>query len=362
MSNKVWNYSAGPAGLPAEVMKRAQAEFCDFEGCGMGIMEVSHRGPQFQPVIDRAIANIREMMDIPENYEVIFVQGGASLQFSMIAMSLLKGSADYADTGAWSTKAVKEAKLFGKANVICSSKEQNYNCIPDVNSWNMDPNASYLHITTNNTIFGTQYHEFPEPPADVPLIADMSSDIMSRVVDVSKFGMIYGGLQKNLGPSGAAIVIVRKDLIADREPSDIPTMLKYSTHISKGSMFNTPPTFSLYMLALVTDWMKEQGGIAAIEKVNDAKSEALYEAIDSSAYYKGTAAGADRSKMNVCFRLPSEELESKFIKDAAANGLMFLKGHRDVGGCRASLYNAVPMAGVEALIDFMNEFKDNNPA
>jgi len=356
---QVYNFSAGPAMLPADVMAIARDEFCDFRQTGSGLIELSHRGPEFTAVIDRAVANIRELMGLTDDHAVTFIQGGASLQFAMVPMNLMLpgGFAEYADTGSWSSKAMKEAKLFGEVRTVASSKEAKYTHIPDVSAWAMDPAASYLHITSNNTIFGTQYHAFPEAPT--PLVADMSSDIMSKVIDASKFGLIYAGAQKNLGPSGVAVVIIRKDLLA-RTPAKLPTMLKYGTFVEENSLYNTPPTFAIYLVALVTDWLKRIGGLAAIEEINDAKSEALYERIDATGFYRNPVEPASRSKMNVVFRLPSEELEAKFLKEAKALGLVGLKGHRSVGGVRASIYNAMPLAGVERLIDFMNDFEQKN--
>ena len=353
---KIYNFAAGPAMMPEAVMKKAQQEFCAYQDSGSGIMELSHRGKYFKPVIEAAEANVRKLLNLSDDFAVIFVQGGASMQFAMIPMNLLNGgTADFIDTGVWSSKACKEAKLFGTANVAASSKETKYDHIPARGEWKLTPGAAYMHITSNNTIAGTQYQQLPKAPAGVPLIADMSSDIMSRVFNVNDFGLIYAGAQKNLGPSGLAVVIIRKDLAA-RTPETVPTMLRYSTYIDNGSLFNTPPTFGIYMLALVTDYFKELGGIAAIEKINNAKAAKLYAFLDSSDFYRSTVAKADRSRMNVVFRTPSDELDAKFVKDATANGLTDLKGHRLVGGCRASIYNAMPMEGVDALIDFMKEF------
>ncbi len=358
---KVYNFSAGPAMLPEDVMKLAQAEFCDFKGSGCGLIELSHRGKLFTEVINRAVANVRELMNVSDDYAVLFIQGGASMQFSMLAMNLLTPgmSADYADTGVWSNKAYKEAANIGQARLVCSSKADKYAYIPEFNTWQMDPKAAYLHITSNNTVAGTQYRTFPTVPAGVPVIADMSSDIMSRQVNVNDFGMIYAGAQKNLGPSGMALVILRKDLAA-RTPEKLPTMLKYSTYIDNDSLFNTPPTFSIYLLALVTDWLKANGGIAAMEKQNDAKAAKLYGYLDSTEFYTTPVQQASRSRMNVVWRLPSEELDAQFVKEATAAGLTSLKGHRLVGGCRASIYNAMPMAGVDALIAFMRDFEKRN--
>ncbi|QSH41164.1 3-phosphoserine/phosphohydroxythreonine transaminase [Lentisphaerota bacterium ZTH] len=358
---EVYNFSAGPAMLPKEVMETAKEEFCDFMGTGSGVMELSHRGPQFMEVLATAKQNTRDLMEISDDYEICFIQGGASMQFAMIPMNLLPagGVADYADSGTWSAKAIKEAERFGKVNIVGSSKSTNYDRIPLVRHWKPSENAAYLHITSNNTIAGTQYHTFPPVPEGVPMIADMSSDFMSRVIDVNDFGMLYGGAQKNLGPSGMALVIIRKDL-AERTPDTVPTMLRYKTYIDKDSMFNTPPTFAIYMYKQVTEWMKAKGGLPVIEEINNTKSEALYELLDRSGFYSSPVEPGSRSKMNVVFRLPSEELEAKFIKEAAQNGMSGLKGHRSVGGIRASIYNAMPLAGVEALIDFMLEFEKKN--
>ncbi|MCK5844879.1 MAG: 3-phosphoserine/phosphohydroxythreonine transaminase [Victivallales bacterium] len=356
---EVYNFSAGPAMLPKEVMKEACSEFTNYANTGCGLVELSHRGPEFSKVLEEVQSDIRELMGISDDYAVCFVQGGASMQFAMIPMNLMfpDGFAEYADTGTWSSKAMKEAGLFGEVKTVASSKDTNYDRIPVIRHWSPDPSASYLHITTNNTIAGTQYHAFPT--SDAPLIADMSSDIMSRKVNVDDFGMIYAGTQKNLAPSGMALVIIRKDL-AERTPKGVPTMLKYSTYIEKDSMFNTPPTFTIYMLGLVLKWLKRIGGLAAIEEINDAKSEAIYELLDNSGFYRSPVDPASRSKMNVVFRLPNEELEAKFVADAKKEGLSGLKGHRSVGGIRASIYNAIPMRGIETLVDFMNEFARNN--
>jgi len=346
--------------LPEEVMKIAQEEFCNYRGTGCGIMEISHRGKEFTEVIERAESNIRELMNISDDYAVCFIQGGASMQFAMVPMNLLPAgaTADYADSGVWASSAIKEAKKFGNINVCGSSKETNYDRIPEIRHWKPTPDAAYLHITSNNTIYGTQYHGFPES-GSTPMIADMSSDIMSRVINVNDFGLIYAGAQKNLGPSGVTLVIIKKDLAA-RTPKNVPTMLRYDTYINEKSLYNTPPTFGIYMLALVTDWMKETGGLSVIEDINDSKSEAIYEYLDKTDFYTSPVEAASRSKMNVVFRLPSEALEEKFIKEAKNEGMVGLKGHRSVGGVRASIYNAMPLAGVEKLIDFMLEFEKKN--
>ena len=358
---KIYNFSAGPAMLPEAVMRKAQAEFTNFQGSGSGMLELSHRGKFFQPVIDRAEANVRELLNISDEYAVIFVQGGASMQFAMVAMNLLNGgTADYIDTGVWSNKAAKEAKLFGTANIAASSRESKYDHIPAASEWKLTPGAAYMHITSNNTIAGTQYIKLPTAPAGVPLIADMSSDIMSRTFNVNDFGLIYAGAQKNIGPAGVALVIMRRELAARTDVTKVPTMLRYATYIDEGSMFNTPPTFAIYILALITDWLKENGGIPAMEKINDEKAKLLYDFLDDSSFYASTVAKADRSRMNVVFRTPSEELDAKFVSEATACGLTQLKGHRLVGGCRASIYNAMPIEGVQALIDFMKKFEAAN--
>jgi len=357
--SQVYNFNAGPAVLPADVMQQAQAEFVHYGALGFGIMEASHRAPEFEAIIQAAEANLRALMGIPEEYAVLFLQGGASLQFGMVPMNLLPagGSADYADTGTWSSKAIKEAKLFGNVNVVCSSKATNYDHIPAFGTWKLDPQAAYLHVTSNNTIFGTQYASFPTPPAGVPMIADMSSDILSRPLNVRDFAMIYAGAQKNLGPSGVTLVIMRKELAA-RCPANVTTMLKYSTHIDENSLYNTPPTFGIYILKLVTEWVQRQGGVAGIAARNEAKAKLLYDAIDGSGgFYRGPAKLDSRSRMNLCFTLPKAELDKPFLQGAVAAGLVGLKGHRSVGGMRASLYNAMPLAGVEALVSYMRQFR-----
>ena len=358
---KVYNFSAGPAMLPKEVMEQAQDEFCNFNNCGCGIMELTHRGKEFDAVINAAEQNVRDLLGLSDDYAVCFIQGGASLQFAMVPMNLMLpgGFAEYADTGTWSSKAMKEAKGFGEVKTIASSKATNYDHIPNIRHWKPTPGSSYLHITSNNTIFGTQYHEFPPSVPEVPMIADMSSDIMSRPFDMNQFGLVYAGAQKNLGPSGVTLVIIRKDLAA-RTPANVPTMLRYATYIDEHSMYNTPPTFAVYMLKLVTDWLKNLGGLTKIEQINNSKSQALYELIDKGGFYTSPVKPDSRSKMNVVFRLPSEELEEKFVKEAKAQGMIGLKGHRSVGGMRASIYNAMPLAGVEALVDFMIDFERKN--
>ena len=355
---KIYNFAAGPAMLPKAVMEKAQAEFTNYQNSGSGLMELSHRGKLFEPVLARAEANVRELLNVSDDYAVLFIQGGASMQFAMLAMNFLNGGvADYVDTGVWSSKALKEAKMFGSVNVVASSKETKYDHIPAESEWKRTADAAYLHITSNNTIAGTRFTKLPKPTPGVPMLSDMSSDIMSRPFDINDFGMVYAGAQKNLGPSGMALVILRKDLAARTDDSKVPTMLRYSTYIENDSMFNTPPTFAIYMLALVTDWVREQGGLAAMEKINEEKAAYLYDFLDNSSFYKSPVAKADRSIMNVVFRTPSEELDAAFVKEAKENGLTELKGHRLVGGMRASIYNAMPIEGVKALVEFMKKFE-----
>jgi len=338
------NFNAGPAALPEDVLKRAQNEWLNIEDSGMSVMELSHRSAQYDKIHIHAVETLKELMAIPENYEVLLLQGGASLQFSMIPMNLLKEGkhADYILTGSWSDKAFKEAKKIGETAIVASSKEEKYTYIPSLEDIKVNDGAAYLHITSNNTIYGTQWKKFPET-GNIPLIADMSSDILSEKIDVSKFGLIYAGAQKNLGPSGVTVVIIRKDLIQDNE--HLPTMLNYATHVTSNSLYNTPPTLAIYLLSLVLDWAKEQGGIEKIAEINQQKSKIIYDAIDeSNGFYKGHARPDSRSHMNVTFNLPSEEAEKQFLAEAKAAGFVGLNGHRSIGGCRASIYNAVPLA------------------
>ena len=359
--DQVFNFYPGPATLPQEVIQKAQEEFTNYDNIGFSICETSHRGNAFQSVLQNTKDNIRELLEVPDNYSILFLQGGASLQFAMTPMNLAVDDkpALYADTGSWTTKAIKEAKKICNTKVVYSGEEHNYQQIGNFSEWeNLTSDASYLYVCSNNTIAGTQFHYFPELEG-VPLVADMSSDIMSRQLDISKFGLIFAGAQKNLGPAGVTVVIIRNDL-AERVKDEVPTMLKYSTHIDKDSAFNTPPVFPIYMVGLVTEWIKDQGGLQAVEEINNSKAANLYDRIDATDFYRGTAAEADRSKMNVTFRLPSEDLEKQFLKEAEENNLIGLKGHRSVGGVRASIYNAMPLSGVSALIDFMSEFEDKN--
>lgn len=352
------NFNAGPAALPEEVLKRAQSEWLDIENSGMSVMELSHRSSQYDKIHNHAIATLKELMDIPENYEVLLLQGGASLQFSMVPMNLLKEGqrADYVLTGSWSDKAFKEGKKIGEVAIVASSKEDKYTYIPSLADIQVKDDAAYLHVTSNNTIYGTQWKEFPET-GNVPLIADMSSDILSEKIDVSKFGLIYAGAQKNLGPSGITVVIIRKDLIQDNK--ELPTMLNYATHSESNSLYNTPPTLAIYLLSLVLDWAKEQGGIEKIAEINHQKSKTIYDVIDeSNGFYKGHARPDSRSHMNVTFNLPTEEAEKQFLAEAKTLGFVGLGGHRSIGGCRASIYNAVPLAHCQELADFMKKFQE----
>jgi len=356
---RIFNFNPGPATLPLPALEKARDEFIDYMGTGMSIIETSHRAPEFDNVMANTQALIRELLGLPENYHILFLGGGASLQFAMLAMSFIPdgGSADYIDTGTWSTKAIKEAKIIAKCNVAASSEDKNYSYIPD--SFNFDPNAAYVHITSNNTIKGTQWHTWPDVGGK-PLLCDMSSDIMSRKIDVSKFSMIYAGAQKNLGPSGVTLVLI-KDEFAATAKEGLPTMLTYKTHINKNSLFNTPPVFPIYMVNLVLKWVKAQGGLEGVEKLNRQKADMLYAAMDQSdGYYRGTADKGARSIMNLTMRMADENLEKKFIAEGKAAGLHGLKGHRSVGGIRASMYNAFPLEGAEKLVEFMKEFKQKN--
>ena len=355
---RVYNFSAGPSMLPEEVLKKAQAEFLDFEESGMSVCEMSHRGKVFDKIAKKCEALFREVLNIPENYHVLFLQGGASQQFDAVPLNLMtSGKADYVVTGNFASKAAQEGAKYGEARVVASSKDKNYTYIPTLKKEDFSIDADYTHITSNNTIFGTRYVEFPDTPS--PLVCDMSSDILSREIDVSKFGLIYAGAQKNIAPAGLTIVIVRKDL-AEIETKFCPTMLKYSTQAKNDSMYNTPPCFPIYMSMLVLEWIQSQGGVKEIQKINEYKAGLLYDYIDSSDFYTNSVEKKDRSIMNVPFVTPSEELDKKFVKEAEANGLVSLKGHRLVGGMRASIYNAMPVEGVKKLIEFMKEFEKNN--
>lgn len=353
----IYNFSAGPAVLPKAVLQQAQAELLDWHGSGMSVMEMSHRGKEYMGIHAQAEADLRELMGIPSNYKVLFLQGGAHLQFSMIPLNLLRGktSVDYVNTGEWSKKAIGEAKKFTNVNVVADNKDKNCTYVPAFDTWKLDKDAAYVHYTPNETIGGVEFNWIPKT-GDVPLVADMSSNILSRQIDVSKFGLIYAGAQKNIGPAGLTLVIVREDLVGHAD-ARLPTMMDYKIHADNESMYNTPPTYGIYMAGLVFQWLKKNGGIAAMEKNNIAKANLLYAAIDgSNGFYNCPVAKADRSRMNVPFTLKDANLDGDFLKQADARGLLQLKGHRSVGGMRASIYNAMPLAGVQALVDFMNEF------
>ena len=356
--NRVYNFAAGPSMMPEEALQTAAREMLDYRGTGMSVMEMSHRSAMYQEIFDETEALVRELMGVPENYSVLFLQGGATGQFAAIPLNLLSRSADYIDSGNFAHGALTEAQKYGAVRCVASSRDENYVSIPAWNPADFDPEADYFYITTNNTIFGTRYASLPETGA-VPLVADMSSTILSEVYDVSRFGVIYAGAQKNIGPAGLTLVIVRKDLLG-RARKDCPKILNWTVMDEKGSMLNTPPTYAIYMAGLCMKWLKKQGGVAAIEKVNIEKSSLLYALLDESAFYRPKAAPASRSRMNVTFTTPSPELDAKFVKEAASQGLVSLKGHRLTGGIRASIYNAMPMEGVRALADFMKKFEMEN--
>ncbi len=356
MADRVYNFSPGPATLPVEVLEQASKDLVNFKETGIGLIEISHRSQEFMAVAENTEKLLRELMEIPTNYKVLFLQGGASSQFFMIPMNLLGDGkkATYLNTGAWSKKAIKEARLFGDIDVAFSSEDQTFNRVPTQDEYTVPPDSEYLYFVSNNTIYGTQFPQFPE--TDRILISDMSSDILSRKIDVSKFGLIFAGAQKNLGPSGVTIVIIRDDLL-DRTPAGTPTMLTYKTHADKDSMFNTPPCFPIYVVGEVLKWLKKQGGVDAVQARNVEKATLLYDCIDSTDYYRGHAEKSSRSFMNIPFTLPSADLEAKFISEAAEIGLNGLKGHRSIGGCRASIYNAFPRDGVVKLVEFMKNFE-----
>jgi phosphoserine aminotransferase len=357
---RIHNFSAGPAVLPVSVLEQVQRDMLSLPGVGMSVLEISHRSAAFDEILDGCEADLRKLAGVPDGYRVLFLQGGASLQFSMVPMNLLPrgGSADYVVTGVWAQKAVKEAKRVGSVKVAASTEAENFNRVPAQHELSLDPAAAYAHYTTNNTIYGTQFHYTPDT-GRVPLVADASSDIFSGPIDVAKYGLIYAGAQKNLAPAGLTLVIVREDLLA-RTPSDLPTMLQYGVHAENKSLYNTPPVFPIYVMRLVLRWQLAQGGLEAIERANARKADKLYAEIDRTGFYRGHAQKDSRSRMNVTFRLPSEDLEKKFAKESTAAGLDGLKGHRSVGGLRASMYNAFPEPGVDALVQFMQEFERRN--
>lgn len=359
MPARVFNFSAGPATLPQEVLQQAAHDIVNFNNSGMGLIEISHRSKDFIAVADGTEALLRELMGIPNNYKVLFLQGGASTQFAMVPMNLLLPGkkATYLNTGTWSKNAIKEAKLIGNVDVAFSSEETTFDRLPENLDFSSANDSEYLYFVSNNTIFGTQYQEFPKTATT--LVCDMSSDILSRPIDVSSFGIIFAGAQKNMGPAGCTVVIIRDDLL-DKAPATLPTMFKYKTHADKGSMFNTPPCFAIYAMGLVLQWVKAQGGVPAMAELTRKKAELVYQAIDDTDFYRGHAQKPYRSKMNITFNLPTPELEAQFVKDALTQDLNGLKGHRSVGGIRASIYNAFPLEGIERLVEFMGAFAKQN--
>jgi phosphoserine aminotransferase len=361
MTHRIDNFNAGPAVLPEEVLAQTAKDIINFRDTGMGLLEISHRSKEFMAVVAETEANLRLALAIPSNYKVLFLQGGASSQFFMVPMNLLAPGkkAAYLNTGTWAKKAIKEARLFGEIEVPFSSEEGSYKRVPRPGEYQVAKDVEYLYYVSNNTIYGTQFPQVPETEA--MLVADMSSDILSRPVDLSRFGIIFAGAQKNLGPAGVTLVIIREDLLG-RTPANTPTMLSYKTHADQGSLFNTPPCFAIHVVGEVVKWLLAQGGVEAIHQRNREKAALLYQAIDSSGYYRGHAEPESRSLMNIPFNLPTPELEKKFLAEATAAGLNGLKGHRSIGGCRASLYNAFPVAGVARLVDFMARFAAANPA
>ena len=358
---RIYNFSAGPCTLPVEVLEEARDSIMNWNGFGASVLEMSHRSKAYEGILDTAIADLRELMGVPDNYKVLFLQGGASLQFSMVPMNLRPhgASVDHIVTGAWGKKSVESSNLYGgKTNVIYDAKESNYNHAPALNSVTIDPNNAYVYFTSNETIQGVNFLSDPQSDGNV-WICDMSSDILSRQVDVSKYGLIFAGVQKNMGPAGAVLVIIREDLL-ERVPAGMPPMLDYKVMVENGSMYNTPPCWSIYMCGLVYKWMKRNGGVAAMEAKNEAKAKLIYDAIDNSSFYKGHAVPENRSRMNITFTLPSEDLGKKFVAEAKEAGMIELNGHRSVGGCRASVYNAFPIEGCQALADFMRAFESAN--
>lgn len=357
---RVYNFSAGPAVLPEEVLQELADEMMDYRGTGMSVMEMSHRSKAYQEIIDAAEADLRELMGIPDNYKVLFLQGGASQQFAMIPMNLMhNGVADYIVTGQWAKKAYQEAGIYGKANKIASSEDKTFSYIPDCSDLDISPDADYVYICENNTIYGTKYKKLPNTKGKI-LVSDVSSCFLSEPVNVNDYGIIYGGVQKNIGPAGVVISIIRDDLITDNCLPGTPTMLKFKTHADNGSMYNTPPAYGIYVCGKVFKWLKKLGGLEVMKQRNEEKAKILYDFLDSSKLFKGTVVKEDRSLMNVPFVTGNEELDAKFVKESKEAGFENLKGHRTVGGMRASIYNAMPKAGVEALVKFMTEFEKAN--
>ncbi len=358
--SRVYNFSAGPAVLPEEVLKEAAEEMLDYRGCGMSVMEMSHRSKMFENIIQEAEADLRDLLEIPDNYKVLFLQGGASQQFAMIPMNLMKNRvADYIVTGQWAKKAWQEAQKYGKANKIASSEDKTYSYIPDCSDLPISPDADYVYICENNTIYGTKFKKLPNTKGKT-LVADVSSCFLSEPVDVSKYGILYGGVQKNIGPAGMVISIIREDLITEDVLPGTPTMLTFKTHADAGSMYNTPNCYCIYMCGKVFKWLKKMGGLSAMKERNEKKAKILYDFLDSSSLFKGTVVPEDRSLMNVPFVTGNKDLDAKFVKEAQEAGLENLKGHRSVGGMRASIYNAMPIEGVETLVNFMKNFEKEN--
>ena len=358
--SRVYNFSAGPAVLPESVLKEVAAEMLDYQGTGMSVMEMSHRSKAYQRIIDEAEADLRELMNIPDNYKVLFLQGGAHQQFAMVPMNLMKNKVgDYIVTGQWAKRAWKEAQIYGQSNAVASSEDATFSYIPDCSDLPISENADYVYICENNTIYGTKFKTLPNTKGK-PLVSDVSSCFLSEPVDVSKYGIIYGGVQKNIGPAGVVIVIIREDLITEDTLPGTPTMLKYKTHADNGSMYNTPPAYGIYVCGKVFKWLKAQGGLAAMKEYNEKKAAVLYDFLDRSKLFKGTVRKEDRSLMNVPFVTGDKDLDAKFIKEAEAAGFVNLKGHRSVGGMRASIYNAMPIEGVEKLVAFMEAFEKEN--
>ena len=354
---RVYNFSAGPAVLPEEVLRQAAAEMLDYDGTGMSVMEMSHRSKPFAGIIETAEADLRDLMGIPDNYQVLFLQGGATQQFAAIPMNLMQSKvADYIVSGSWSKKAWKEAKLYGDARCVASSEDGNFSYVPDVDALELSPDADYVYICQNETIYGTRYPKLPDT-GDVPLVSDVSSMFLSEPMDVSRYGLIYGGVQKNIGPAGVVIVIVRDDLVREDVLPFTPSIMRYSTQVAAKSLSNTPPAYGIYICGLVFKWLKAQGGLAAMKQRNEEKAAILYDYLDQSKLFKGTAAVADRSLMNVPFITGDADLDALFVAEAKSHGIESIKGHRSVGGMRASIYNAMPKAGVEALVAFMAEFE-----
>ena len=358
--SRVYNFSAGPAVLPEEVLRTAAAEMLDYHGCGMSVMEMSHRSKDFQAIIDTAEADFRELLGVPENYKVLFLQGGGNTQFAMVPMNLMRhGVADYIVTGQWAKKAAKEAEMYGKVNVIASSADKTFSYIPDLQNLAIDDDADYVYICQNNTIYGTTIRELPNTKGK-DLVSDVSSMFLSEPMDVSKYGVLWGGVQKNVGPAGVTIVVIRDDLIREDVLPGTPTMLRYKTHADAKSLYNTPPCYNIYICGLVFKWLKEMGGLSVMKERNEQKAKILYDYLDQSTMFRGTVAPKDRSLMNIPFITDDADLDAKFIAEASAAGFKNLKGHRTVGGMRASLYNAMPQEGVVKLVEFMDAFEKNN--